>query len=163
MKGIYRDKNANDLNEMLVQLLDDLEGEFESLNESLMDLVMCHTEQREKTFLELLENQNDINDIATIKTQQKMLISIIPRLKNIIFDGYEEKIPNSTKYGRMTPTEVREWLGRTVKPLILNGETIQSKIAVIVDLDSSALSRRVKKAYNVNWTEYVVKVQQGIY
>ena len=162
-KGIYRDENAKELNEQLVQLLDDLELEYESLNESLMDLTMCHSEQREKTFLELLENSTDINEIINIKTQQKLLNSIIPRVRSIVFNGYEETRVTTNRHSRMTPIEVREWLGKTVKPLILDGEKIQSKIAVIVNLDSSAVSRRVKKAYGVTWAEYVVKVQQGIY
>ena len=166
VKGIYRDENAKELNELLVQLLDELEMEHESLNEGLMDLTMCHSEQREKTFLELLENSGDINEIANIKTQQKMLNSIIPKLRGIVFAGYEETNLTkdyNNKHSRMTPIEVREWLGGTVKPLILDGEKIQSKVAVIVGLDSSAVSRRVKKAYGVTWAEYVVKVQQGIY
>jgi hypothetical protein len=144
-------------------LLDDLELEYESLNESLMDLTMCPSEQREKTFLELLENSTDINEIINIKTQQKLLNSIIPRVRGIVFNGYEETRVTTNRHSRMTPIEVREWLGKTVKPLILDGEKIQSKIAVIVNLDSSAVSRRVKKAYGVTWAEYVVKVQQGIY
>lgn len=166
IKPIYRDENAKELNEMLVKLLDELEMEYESLNEGLLDLTMCHSEQREKTFLELLENSGDINEIVNIKNQQKILNSILLKIKGIVFKGYEE--PNSNKdennkHGRMTEKEVREWLGRTVKPMILNGEKLQSKIAVMVNLDASALSRRVKKAYGVSWTEYVVKVNQGIY
>ena len=122
VKGIYRDEKATEINEMLIQLLDDLELEYESLTEGLMDLTMCHSEQREKTFLELLENTSDINEIANIKTQQKVLTSIIPRVRSIVFNGYEEKVVNSNKHSRMTPIEVREWLGGTVKPLILDGE-----------------------------------------
>ena len=166
VEGIYRDENAKEVNELLVQLLDELEMEYESLNEGLMDLTMCHTEQREKTFLELLENPSDINDIVNIKTQQKLLNSIIPKVRSIVFNDFKEYPLGSdenNKHSRMTPTEVREWLGKTVKPLILDGEKTQSKIAVIVNLDASALSRRVKKAYDVNWVEYVVKVRQGIY
>ena len=164
-RGILRDENATEVNELVKEVIDKLELESEAINERIMDLSLDNTEYREKTFAELMENPEELYEMAELLSKRQSLDLISKNLRNAIYKDYE-KIP--VEFKKPAPKQLNQrdcllWLATQVKPLILDGENNQRTIAKKLSTPQSTLSKRVTRAYEVSWEEYVEFVIQGIY
>ena len=165
IKGICRDENAKELNELLKQLIKDLEFENEAIVDTIMDMTLDHSEKKEKSFWEVVGNHENYQELIALQSRNNTLDSVISELKSILYSDYEE-VPlqeEKTTEPRLKPEQCRDWLGMEVKPLILNGTDKQADVSKALDIGASTISTRVKSGYGANWEMYVAKVKQGIY
>ena len=166
VQGIYRDEKATEINTMLKGLINELKTENEGKNEYYMDLTINHEEKREKTYNELLEDPKTLYELIDLRCRQDQLTTVINKIENILYKDYkttsiEQKTNNRGK--RMDRNECLIWLGTTVKPLILNGETSQKAVAEKLNVPANTISQRISRVYSKLWSEYVEFVQNGIY
>lgn len=162
---IYRCEDATELNNLIESLIKDLEMESEAVSETLMDLTLNPTEQREKTFWEVVGNPENYQEILTLKSRNETLEFIVSELKGIVYSDYKIRpaFKQKTTEPRMSKEECQIWLGTKVKPLILNGKTKQQDISEVLNVGASTISTRVKSGYSKSWKDYVELVTQGIY
>ena len=168
MNGIYRDEKATEINKMLENTIESLEEELNYLDERRMELTLDPIEEREKEFSEILKNVGDLSELEIDINIHAYISDIVGKLRNILYRDYEEvplKVMDESlthKRTRMDRESAQIWLGTTVKPLILQGITIQREISGRVNTPANTISQRVKLSYRKDWSEYVELVQQGI-
>ena len=146
----FKHTDCEELNAKLDTLISDLSFHREGLTENFMDIILDHSNQKEKEYW--LES-------ILIKTQKDLLEGVIDKLEDIVYTEKPKRQPN------MDANQSREWLIDEVKPLILTGITSQTEIAKIVGVDprNGVMTVRVKRAYGCNWKQYVDGVLQGRY
>lgn len=159
IKKEYKHNNCDKLNKELEEFLSGLTFQSEGLTENFMDIVLDHSNQKEKGFDELYNAPLDWLESLLIKTQREVLDSVINGLTDIVFTEKPKRQPN------MNAKQSREWLIDEVKPLILNGITSQIDIAKQVGVDprNGVMTVRVERAYGCKWKDYVDGVQHGRY
>ena len=168
IRPIYRHKNSTELNKQLENLLHNLEIEKEGIIGYLMDLTLNQKERREKTVSEGLTDLPEMVEAFCLQDKEKTLSSIIEALEGILYSGQEET--PITVHSQLKPprtykkaTDIPKWLALNVRPIILEGETRQDRIAEMTGVPSSTLSYWVQKAYDEQWREYIKDVQKGIF
>ena len=165
VRGICRDENAKELNELLKRLVKDLEMENEVITDTIMDMTLNHSERKDKSFWEVIRNPENYQELITLESRNSTLEYIISELRNILYSDYEE-IPlqeEKETEPRLKPEQCRDWLGMEVKPLILKGTDKQQDVSKALGIGASTISTRVKSGYGANWEMYVAKVKKGIY
>lgn len=148
----FKHSDCGKLNEELDNLISDLSFHSEGLSDNFMDIILDHSNQKEKEWEELYETPLDWFESILIKTQKDILEGVIDKLEDIV---YTEK-PNTK---RMNAQEAMNWLIDDVRPLILDGTTKRKDIAKIFKISEKTVRHRVIKAYGCNWKEYVHNVQ----
>lgn len=150
-KKKYKHEDCDKLNEELDNLISNLLFESEVLNENFMDIVLDHSNRKEKEFSELYDAPLEWLESILVKTQRDVLNNVIDSLNNIVYTGKPKRQPN------MNSKDAREWLIDNVKPLILKGVVSQTEIAKQVGVDprNGIMTVRVGRAYGCKWKEYV--------
>lgn len=162
---IYRDEQSSDLNKRLEEVLSNLETENEAINERLADLTIDPTERKVKPDAEITPIEQ--SEIAILREHQMVLERVIDDLKGVLYSGYTETPVNMPSHQHqkryMKKSEVPLYLGKNVKPFILDGVLNQQEIADKLGVPSSTLSYWVQKAYKMDWKDYVDTIIRGIF
>lgn len=159
IKKEFKHSNCDELNRELDTLISDLSFNYEGLTDNFMDIVLDHSNQKEKEWTELYDAPTEWLESILIKTQKDILEEIIDKLEDILYTKKPKRQSN------MNAHDSREWLIDNVRPLILDGMTSQTKIAEKIGIDArnGLMTRRVRRAYNCKWKEYVDNVQNRRY
>ena len=155
----FKHTDCEELNAELDTLISDLSFHREGLTENFMDIILDHSNQKEKKWEELYDAPLDWLESILIKTQKDLLEGVIDKLEDIVYTEKPKRQPN------MDANNSREWLIDNVKPLIKKGITSQTEIAKQVGVDprNGVMTVRVKRAYGCNWKQYVDGVLHGRY
>ena len=161
----YRDEKAVELNKAIEKLIEKLELGLELTNDEMINRTIDPNTQKPMTYWEVVDISQNHQKLMRLDVEKGFLEEMISELRDIIYSNYEVVTPRSEKTNGdyMNDSESRRWLGTFVKPLILEDETKQITIADKFGINASTLSRRVKRAYDVDWKEYVAYVKQGIF
>ena len=159
IKKEFKHHDCEKLNKALDEYISDLSFHREGLTENFMDIILDHSNQKEKEWAELYDAPLDWLESILIKTQKDLLEGVIDKLEDIVYTEKPKRQPN------MDANQSREWLIDEVKPLILTGITSQTEIAKQVGVDprNGVMTVRVKRAYGCNWRQYVDGVLHGRY
>lgn len=160
VKKEYKYNNCDKLNQKLDEYLSDLSFQSEGLTENFMDIVLDHTNQKEKEWIELYDHPLDWLESILIKTKREVLEQFIDGLENIVYTEKPKRQPN------MNAKQSREWLIDNVKPLILKNITKQKDVSLALNLNPQhgLISKRVERGYGINdWKEYVQGVLDNRY
>ena len=164
---IYRDENADILNELLESFLGELEMEQERIKDSIMDLTLDVKSQREKSTSEMMKNPKAFHEVISLTEMEGVYDKIVTSLRNIMYSGYKELLikdkSSETQRKYIKKENIPKMLGEIVKPLILEGLVTQQEINSKTNIPTSNLSYWVKKAYGENWREYVEHIKDGTY
>jgi len=155
----FKHNECEELNVELDKLISDLSFHREGLSENFMDIVLDHSNQKEKEWEELYDAPLDWLESILIKTQKDILEEVIDKLEDIVYAKKPKRQPN------MDANASREWLIDNVKPLIKNEIISQTEIAKQLGVDprNGVMTVRVKRAYGCNWKQYVDGVLHGRY
>lgn len=160
VKKEYKHTDCDKLNQELDEYLSDLSFQSEGLTENFMDIVLDHTNQKEKEWIELYDHPLDWLESILIKTKMEVLEQFIDGLENIVYTEKPKRQPN------MNAKQSREWLIDNVKPLILKNITKQKDVSLALNLNPQhgLISKRVERGYGINdWKEYVQGVLDNRY
>ncbi len=157
IKKEFKHHDCEALNKELDELLSDLSFQYEGLTDNFMDVVLDHTNQKEKEWDELYNAPLDWLESILLKTQKEVLEQVIGSLENIVYTEKPKRTP------RLKGKALMEWFADDVKPLILDGVTKRKDVAEICNISEKCVRDRVQSAYYCNWKEYVEQVQHGRY
>ena len=170
VNGNYRDEKAVELNKAIEKLIEKLELGLELTNDEMINRTIDPNTQKPMSYWEVVDISQNHQKLMRLDVEKGFLEEMVSELRDIVYSDYETravtlKSENTIKKPRdyMSDGELLRWLGTFVKPLILEGETKQVTLAERFGIDASTLSRRVSRAYDVDWREYVAYVKQGIF
>lgn len=160
IKPILRDETAVELNELLIPLLEKVQCQLDGIDDALSDLTV------DQEPIDLLNNFDDCCSYLQLKSMSEVLFPIVMDLRNALYSDYKE-VPLFPKK-KMQPyikggVAAREWVGKEVKPLIIDGAKTLLEVSEILSVNNTTIYNRIQTGFGVTWSEYYSKVKEGVF
>ena len=160
IKPILRDETAVELNELLIPLLEKVQGQLDGIDDALSELTV------DQEPIDLLNNFEDCCSYLQLKSMSNALFPVFIELRNALYSEYKE-MPLTPKK-KMQPyirggAAAREWVGKEVKPLILDGVKTLSDVSKILNINGPTINNRIQTGFSMNWSEYYSNVKKGVF